>query len=593
VSAHTKIVVVYHSASGRTRALAEACGRGARSVDGAGADVTPVDLASRPEGQAVLAAADAIVFGCPTYMGSVSGAFKTFMDATAAVWAVQGWRDKIAAGFTHSAAPSGDKMNTLIQLAVFAAQHGMIWVGLGLPPTYALPSETSESTNRLGSHLGAMAQSRPGGGALPESDLKTAEHLGRRVAEAAARWRREPRRTASAGPRRHPTTHAWVFPAEGRVPLPLPLERTNLRELAAGEGRFEHHLMPCATAGGAQLEIVAASEPLAFAHANVSDEYAVALPCGDDLVEQFPLRTFLSDAASGADIGRYNHRTFDLVLHPYGALHWPGRLRAPHDPIVFPPGMRRSGLALVYCASRPTLPTVRPLGASAGREGDAKAYVDPSPPMFLASLRGEPGILARIGTTTLALLVAPKAIEPPCGGYVIILEVDENGGHAPGDLVRVPPGGRLDGSGIARALLFSADDAPPDPVPALWRGAPRPPFPPYEDLPAGALPVAEGGLSFEKISDRHVALLVGGLRAEVHRYWLARMLFRSALHGFALGYVETYGGAFVDDREGRVRVGLRAGGGTPNIELSRVDAIAFIERVYRAVAPPGYRERLD
>src|SRR5439155_14127707 len=114
-----------------------------------------------------LAAADAIVFGCPTYMGSASAQFKQFMDATAAVWALQGWRDKLAAGFTHSAAPSGDKLGTLTQLAVFAAQHGMVWISLGLPPTYIEVGTADGDTNRLGSHLGAMAQSRPSA-ALPE-----------------------------------------------------------------------------------------------------------------------------------------------------------------------------------------------------------------------------------------------------------------------------------------------------------------------------------------------------------------------------------------------------------------------------------------
>src|SRR4029079_18469830 len=84
--------------------------------------------------------------------------------------------------------PSGDKLGTLVQLAVFAAQHGMIWVGLGLPPTYAAMDASADETNRLGSHLGAMGQSRPGGGALPAGDVETAELLGRRVAEAAARW---------------------------------------------------------------------------------------------------------------------------------------------------------------------------------------------------------------------------------------------------------------------------------------------------------------------------------------------------------------------------------------------------------------------
>lgn len=44
------------------------------------------------------------------------------------------WRDKVAAGFTNSGSKSGDKVNTLISLAIFAAQHHMHWVSLGLGP---------------------------------------------------------------------------------------------------------------------------------------------------------------------------------------------------------------------------------------------------------------------------------------------------------------------------------------------------------------------------------------------------------------------------------------------------------------------------
>ena len=61
--------------------------------------------------------------------------------------------------------------------------------------------------------------------------------------------------------------------------------RTNLLELASRPGRFEHHLTVVARVGDAQLEIATASEPLYFAHVNVSDEYAMALPTGDPPVE--------------------------------------------------------------------------------------------------------------------------------------------------------------------------------------------------------------------------------------------------------------------------------------------------------------------
>jgi len=134
---------------------------------------------------------DAIIFGSPTYMGSASAPFKAFMDASSKAWAGQKWKDKFAAGFTNSASQSGDKLNTLQQLAVFAAQHGMIWIGLGLMPGNNTSNSSPNDLNRLGSYLGAMAQSNADQG--PEfgptaADLKTAEILGSRVANICRRW---------------------------------------------------------------------------------------------------------------------------------------------------------------------------------------------------------------------------------------------------------------------------------------------------------------------------------------------------------------------------------------------------------------------
>src|SRR5690606_14265154 len=79
---------------------------------------------------------------------------------------------------------------------------------------------------------------------------------------------------------RHPITKSWALPPSDRAPLPAPLLRTNVRALAARPGRFEHHLVVVARIGAAQLEQATASEPLYFAHANVSDEYALPLTTG-------------------------------------------------------------------------------------------------------------------------------------------------------------------------------------------------------------------------------------------------------------------------------------------------------------------------
>lgn len=182
------IAVVYHSGYGHTQKQAEAVAEGAAKT-GAQVLLVPVSEAEAEAKVEALNAADAIIFGSPTYMGSVSGPFKTWMDGTSKVWGK--WNGKLAAGFTNSASQSGDKLNTLQQLSVFAAQHGMLWVSLGLMPGNNNSKGSVNDLNRLGSFLGAMAQSNadegPDKGPL-QSDLDTAKHLGQRVATLAAQF---------------------------------------------------------------------------------------------------------------------------------------------------------------------------------------------------------------------------------------------------------------------------------------------------------------------------------------------------------------------------------------------------------------------
>jgi multimeric flavodoxin WrbA len=184
----TRIAVVFHSGYGHTARLARAVHAGAAQVDGVEALLFSTEEAERRWSE--LETADAIVFGAPTYMGSVSARFKAFQEASSREVMAKGfvWNGKLAAGFTNSGAHAGDKLSTLIQLALFAAQHGMHWVNLGLPPPDNSSNGTGRDLNRLGFWLGAGAQSNTDQApelAPPEADLLTAEHLGRRVANVA------------------------------------------------------------------------------------------------------------------------------------------------------------------------------------------------------------------------------------------------------------------------------------------------------------------------------------------------------------------------------------------------------------------------
>jgi NAD(P)H dehydrogenase (quinone) len=187
------VAIVYFSAQGHTHQLAEAVAEGAKGVAGTTVELIRLVGTDITEGRwkndaavAKLAAADAIVFGTPTYMGGYSAQMKAFIDGCAGVWFQQGWKDKLAAAFTHSQGLSGDKLNTLQSLLVNAMQHGMVWVGLGMLAEGTTPSHA----NRIGAYLGAMAQTDGNQTEVNPGDRKTATLLGKRVAEAAVRWKR-------------------------------------------------------------------------------------------------------------------------------------------------------------------------------------------------------------------------------------------------------------------------------------------------------------------------------------------------------------------------------------------------------------------
>ncbi|MEU3403832.1 MULTISPECIES: flavodoxin family protein [unclassified Streptomyces] len=177
------VSIAYHSGYGHTAVVAEAVRAGAAAA-GATVHVVKVDEITDAEWE-LLDASDAIVFGSPTYMGTASGAFHVFAEATSKRWFGDAWQDKVAAGFTNSASKSGDKLNTLQYFQMLASQHGMSWVNLGLKPGWNSSTGSEYDLNRLGFSSGAAAQSNADEGpeAVHKADIATAEHLGRRVAE--------------------------------------------------------------------------------------------------------------------------------------------------------------------------------------------------------------------------------------------------------------------------------------------------------------------------------------------------------------------------------------------------------------------------
>lgn len=182
----TNTVVVFHSGYGHTQRVAQAV------AEGAEAQLLAIDAdGNLPEGGwELLAAADAIIFGSPTYMGGASWQFKKFADASSKVWFTRGWQDKVFGGFTNSASLNGDKQVTLQYLNTLASQHGGVWVSLGLPPANT-KAATRNDVNNLGGSVGLLVQSPSDASVaeVPQGDLDTAAQYGKRVTAIAAKLR--------------------------------------------------------------------------------------------------------------------------------------------------------------------------------------------------------------------------------------------------------------------------------------------------------------------------------------------------------------------------------------------------------------------
>lgn len=177
------IVIVYHSGYGHTTKIAEAV------AETSGGRLLAIDAEGHlsDEAWAALDAADVIVFGSPTYMGSVSWQFKKFADASSKIWFRQGWKNKLAAGFTNSASMNGDKLSTLQYFFTLSQQHSMLWVGTGMMPSNS-KAATRDDLNYVASFSGLMTAT-PSDASTEEmvaGDIRTARAFGERLREAAA-----------------------------------------------------------------------------------------------------------------------------------------------------------------------------------------------------------------------------------------------------------------------------------------------------------------------------------------------------------------------------------------------------------------------
>jgi NAD(P)H dehydrogenase (quinone) len=191
------VLVLYYSASGSVRALAQALARGVESVPGRRARVRTVPKVAPvveqaappvpPEGAPYVEARDleecvALALGSPTRFGNMAAPLKYFVDGLGAEWARGTLAGKPAAVFSSTATMHGGQEATLLTMMLPLLHHGMLIVGL--PYTEPDLNSTKSGGSPYGAtHVSGTANDRP----VSDEETRLAFALGKRLAQVAAK----------------------------------------------------------------------------------------------------------------------------------------------------------------------------------------------------------------------------------------------------------------------------------------------------------------------------------------------------------------------------------------------------------------------
>jgi NAD(P)H dehydrogenase (quinone) len=191
------ILVLYYSATGSVRRLADAVARGVESVEGLRARVRTVPKvapvtektapAVPPEGAPYVEASDlaqcaGLALGSPTRFGNMAAPLKYFIDGLGPEWARGALSGKPAAVFSSTSTMHGGNEATLLTMMLPLLHHGMVIVGI--PYTEAELNSTRSGGSPYGAtHVSGTANDRP----ISDEESKLAFALGKRLAGVAKR----------------------------------------------------------------------------------------------------------------------------------------------------------------------------------------------------------------------------------------------------------------------------------------------------------------------------------------------------------------------------------------------------------------------
>ncbi|MDP2031514.1 MAG: NAD(P)H:quinone oxidoreductase [Thiobacillus sp.] len=190
----TEILVLYYSAHGSVREMAQLVARGVNQTGAVARlrSVPPVaprtQLAEPPvpdDGAPYVELADleqcaGLALGSPTRFGNMAAPLKYFLDTTGALWVKGALVGKPAAVFTSTASLHGGQETTLTSMMTPLLHHGMLI--LGLPYTLPGVNHTASGGTPYGaSHWAGPNDDKP----LTDDERSLCIALGKRLAETA------------------------------------------------------------------------------------------------------------------------------------------------------------------------------------------------------------------------------------------------------------------------------------------------------------------------------------------------------------------------------------------------------------------------
>jgi NAD(P)H dehydrogenase (quinone) len=152
-----RVLIAYHSRTGHTHEMAQRVAEGVCSVAGATADVRAVDEVKARS----LLDYDAVIFGSPTYYGTMASPIKRLFEESVAF---HGQLDgKVGGAFSSSGNVGGGSETVVMDVLKSLLVHGMVVQGTASgahfgPVAIGSPDELAgEECRKLGRNVAALA----------------------------------------------------------------------------------------------------------------------------------------------------------------------------------------------------------------------------------------------------------------------------------------------------------------------------------------------------------------------------------------------------------------------------------------------------